>query len=176
MALSASEDRLQRITKAPKNTLVLLKEGVSIESTLARQLDDAMDQTVADRLDLADEFLDMAERLYRSKTDMSRPAIARYYYAMYHAMRAVAYQNHGGDDHEQHTVLPAKGVPNDYPNKDLASNELKDARTLRNEADYEQYPVTRSYFKSAATDLRPKAKAFVSAARQYVTSKGNPYS
>lgn len=176
MALSAAEDRLQRITKAPKNTLALLKEGVSIESALARTLEDAMDRTVADRLDLADEFLDMAERLYRSKTDMSRPAIARYYYAMYHAMRAVSYQNVGGDDHEQHKDLPAKGVPDDYPNKALTSNELKDARTLRNEADYEQYPIARSYFKSAVTDLRPKAKAFVSAARQYVTSKGNPYS
>lgn len=176
MALSAAEDRLQRITKAPKNTLVLLREGISIESALARQLDDAMDQTVADRLDLADEFLDMAERLYRSKFDMSRPAIARYYYAMYHAMRAVSFQFLGGDDHEQHTVLPAKGVPSDYPGKDLASNELKDARTLRNEADYEQYPITRSYFESAAKDLRPKALAFVKTARQYVTSKGNPYS
>lgn len=176
MALSADEDRLQRITKAPKNTLVLLKEGVSIESALAQTLEEAMDRTVADRLDLADDFLDMAERLYRSRSDMSRPAIARYYYAMYHAMRAVSFQSHGGDDHEQHTVLPAKGVPKDYPAQALASNELKDARALRNEADYEQYPITRSYFKSAATDLRPKAKAFVSTARQYVTSKGNPYS
>ena len=175
MALSVTEDRLQRITKAPKNTLILLKEGVSIEAALSQTLDEAMDRTVADRLDLADEFLEMAERLHRSRSDMSRPAIARYYYAMYHAMRAVSFQNFGGDDHEQHTVLPSKGVPNDYPNKDLASNELKDARTLRNEADYEQYPISRSYFRTAVLDLRPKAKAFVSAARQYVTLKGNPY-
>jgi uncharacterized protein (UPF0332 family) len=176
MALSATEERLQRVSKASKNTLILLKEGVSIESSLSRQMDDVMAQTVADRLDLADEFLDMAERLYRSKFDMSRPAIARYYYAMYHAMRAASFQSVGGDDHEQHTALSVKGIPDDYPNKALASNELKDARSLRNEADYEQYPITRSYFQSAAKNLRPVAKAFVSAARQYVTSKGNPHS
>ena len=154
----------------------MIKEGPSIESELSRQVDDVMAQTVADRLALADEFLDMAERLHRMRSDMSRPAIARYYYAMYHAMRAASYQYLGGDDYEQHTVLSAKGIPQDYPNKLFAANELNYARSLRNEADYEQYPVARSYFKAEVKTLRPIAIAFVKSARLYVTSKGNIYS
>lgn len=176
MALTALETRLQRVSKAPSRTLELWKEGVTIEAALSRPLDDVMAQTVADRLDLADDFIAMAERLMRSRFDMSRPAIARYYYAMYHSMRAASFQSLGGDDHEQHTVLSQKGVPNDYPNPSLASNELKNARLLRNEADYEQYPKASSYFKAAAKDLRPVALAFVQSSRHYVTSKGNPYS
>lgn len=176
MTLSTIEKRLQRISKAPQRTLDLLREGVTIEAALSRPMEDVMAQTVADRLNLADDFLDMAERLFRSRSDMSRPAIARYYYAMYHSMRAASFQYLGGDDHEQHTALSAKGIPDDYPQQAVASNELKDARILRNEADYEQYPTTRSYFQSAAKDLRPVATAFVRTARQYVTSKGNPYS
>ena len=145
-------------------------------TVLSRTVDDAAAQTVSDRLDLADQFLEMADRLLRSRgTDMSRPAIARYYYAMYHAMRAVAFESSGGDDHQQHTELSVKGIPTDFPQKELIRNALKDARTLRNEADYEQYPQDRTYFRSEAKKLSPVAANCLSSARQYVRSKGNKY-
>jgi uncharacterized protein (UPF0332 family) len=176
LALTPVEERLHRVTKLPTKTVLLLKEGVSLESYLSRSLDDAMAQTVADRLDLADEFLAMAHALMRSRRDLSRPAIARYYYAMYHAMRAASFQFFNGDDFEDHAALSTKGVPSDYPAAVLASNDLKVARLLRNEADYEQYPSNRTYFKAEARTLRPVATDFVAAARAYVTSKGNPYS
>jgi uncharacterized protein (UPF0332 family) len=173
--LTASEERLQRVTKLPNKLVVLLKEGVSLEAQLSRTLDDAMAQTVADRLDLADEFLTMAGTLLRSRSDLSRPAIARFYYSMYHAMRAVAFQYHKGDDFEEHSTLSSKGVPKDFPQSALASNALKNARILRNEADYEQYPLAKNYFRSEARGLQPVATAFVTDARNYVSSKGNPY-
>lgn len=153
-----------------------MREGVSLEADLSRPLSEIMAQTVADRLDLADEFLSMAQALMRSRTDLSRAAIARFYYAMYHAMRAAAYEHFKGDDYEAHSTLSSKGVPPDYPLQSLASNELKDARILRNEADYDQYPLNQGYFRVQAKTLQPKAVAFVQNARLYVTSKGNPYS
>lgn len=106
---------------------------------------------------------------------MSRAAIARYYYAMYHAMRAAAFEFHKGDDHEQHSVLSQRGIPDDYPKRALAANTLKDARTLRNEADYEPYPAATTYYRKAARALGPVASTFVAEARSYVVSKGNPY-
>lgn len=176
MALTAAEQRLHRVTELERRSLSLMQEGVSIEAALSRTLADAMAQAVADRLNLADEFIHMADALMRSRHDLARAAIARYYYAMYHAMRAAAYQHHSGDDFEAHTVLSTKGVPDDYPSSNVASNELKDARLLRNEADYDQYPSDPKHFSARARDLRPIATRFVATARQYVTSKGNPYS
>lgn len=176
MALTATEQRLHRVTELERKNLALMQEGVSIEAALSRTLADAMAQAVADRLKLADDFIAMAEALMRSRHNLARAAIARYYYAMYHAMRAAAYQHHAGDDFEAHSVLSTKGVPPDYPSSNVASNELKDARLLRNEADYDQYPVDPKYFASRARALRPIASQFVATARQYVTSKGNSYS
>lgn len=176
MAFTQAEERLHRITKLPNKLVLFMREGVSLEADLSRPLSDAMDQTVADRLNLSDEFLSMAQVLMRSRTDLSRAAIARFYYAMYHAMRAASYQHFEGDDYESHSDLSSKGVPPDYPLRNIASNDLKDARTLRNEADYEQYPFNQGYFKAQAKALQPIATAFVQKARVYVTSKGNPYS
>ncbi len=42
----------------------------------------------------------------RGRPPMRRVAVGRYYYAMYHAMRAVVYFRTPGDDHEQHSDLP----------------------------------------------------------------------
>jgi uncharacterized protein (UPF0332 family) len=176
LAFTQAEKRLYRITKLQNKDVLLMREGVSLEADLSRPLSETMAQTVADRLDLADEFLSMAQALMRSRTDLSRAAIARFYYAMYHAMRAAAYQHFKGDDHEAHSTLSSKGVPPDYPLQSVASNELKDARILRNEADYDQYPLNGSYFRVQAKSLQPIATAFVQSARLYVTSKGNPYS
>lgn len=94
---------------------------------------------------------------------------------MYHAMRAAAYQFHQGDDHENHSKLGDTGVPTDYPNRSIAQNTLKNARLLRNEADYDPYPSSTKYFKAVEKNLKPTAAAFVREARIYVQSKGNPY-
>lgn len=173
--LTAVESRLRRVAKLTAKEVLLLKEGVSIEAALSRTMSDALQQVVADRIVLAESFLQTAETLRRSRSDLSRAAIARYYYSMYHAMRAVSFHHQGGDDHEAHSNLFAKGVPNDFPNAVMARNYLKDARLLRNEADYDPYPQSSAYFKSEVKRLAPLSASFVSDSRTYLVSKGNPH-
>ncbi len=175
VALTPVEKRLHRVTKLSARDIRLLKEGVSIESALSRTMTDALHQVVADRVVLAESFLRMADALRRSRADLARAAVARYYYSMYHAMRAVSFHWHGGDDHEDHSDLFQKGVPADFPNALAARNDLKDARLSRNEADYDPYPQSSAYFKSVVRRLAPVATAFVSDSRAYLASKGNPY-
>lgn len=175
MQLTPVEQRLQRVTKLSAREIGLLREGVSVEAALSRTMADALHQVVADRILLSEGFLQTAEKLRRSRSDMSRAAIARYYYAMYHAMRAVSFHNHGGDDHEAHSELFQKGVPADFPNAIAARNDLKDARLSRNEADYDPYPQSAAYFKSVVQRLAPVSSAFVADSRGYLVSKGNPY-
>lgn len=158
----------------PSRDVKLLKEGVSLETDLSRTIQDAMDQAIADRLALADAFLAMADQLRRSRADLSRAAVARYYYAMYHAFRAIVYQVTGGDDSQEHAVLP-KAIPKDFPNQTTAANDLKDARLVRNEADYDPYPTSSNYFKTYAKTVAPVAAHYLAEARAYVSSKGNPH-
>jgi uncharacterized protein (UPF0332 family) len=172
--LQPHEKRLQRLSELVAREISLLKEGVSIEAALSRTVDDAMHQAIADRLSLADDFLAMADRLRRARSDLARAAVARYYYAMYHAFRAVAYQAGRGDDHQEHSQLP-RWIPDDFPDQANAANALKDARLVRNEADYDPYPTSSAYFKAHARSVAPVAADYVSKARSYVRSKGNPY-
>ena len=175
MSITGTEQRLLRVSKLTSRDLALVREGPSLEVALTRPLADIVDQVVSDRLHLAEQFLDMADRMSRSRSDLARPAIARYYYAMYHAMRAVSYSALPGDDHESHSTLFQKGVPSDYPDAATARNALKDARLLRNEADYDPYPQNTSYFRQQMKQLSPIAVAFVATARKYLSSKGNPH-
>lgn len=175
MAITPAEERLRRISKAKATVLGHFREGVTHEGALSRSIADGMDQTVADRVNLADDFLRMADQMLRARGDLTRAAIARYYYAMYHAMRAASYQHHRGDDYEDHSALSSKGVPGDYPNRPTASNTLKDARLLRNDADYDQYPMSRTHWRVQARSLQGTAAQFVADARAYIATKGNPY-
>lgn len=173
--LTPVEKRLHRVTKLSAREIELLKEGVSVEAALSRTMADTLHQVVSDRILLSENFLQMADKLRRSRSDMSRAAIARYYYAMYHAMRAVSFHERGGDDHEAHSDLFQKGVPADFPNAVAARNDLKDARLSRNEADYDPYPQSAAYFKTVVKRLSPVSSAFVADSRAYLVSKGNPY-
>ena len=97
------EQALLRVSKADKKTLGLMAEGVYLSTSTARALLDLQEQTCVDRLTLARELLGAADKLTRSRPAQYRSAISRYYYAMYHAMRAVVYYAYGGDDHNEHT-------------------------------------------------------------------------
>jgi uncharacterized protein (UPF0332 family) len=102
---------------------------------------------------------------------MYRLAVSRYYYAMYHAMRAAAYKYYGGDDHEEHRTLPGK-APDDMPNSALLGNALKNARERRNAADYEPYPKSNAAWMTDATDLRSSARLMLTDVRNYLRVKG----
>lgn len=171
MSLDPSDRRLLRVGESTERELKGFREGVYLESASGRTIDDLLAQTCADRLRLAKRFLAEGDRAMKSRPPMRRAAIGRYYYAMYHAFRAVVFFRTPGDDHEQHSELPA-WVPADFPDADRWKNELKDARLRRNEADYDPYPAADIDFHAAASRLRTEARALVAEARSYLLTKG----
>ncbi|PPT84501.1 hypothetical protein XarbCFBP8149_19440 [Xanthomonas arboricola] len=89
---------------------------------------------------------------------------------MYHAARAATFMSYGGDDHEQHTVLPSK-LPKDFPDAAQHQNSLKNARFERNRADYDPYPRSDDDFSEAAATLVADATLIVSTTRKYLSTK-----
>src|ERR1044071_3277498 len=95
-------------------------------------------QATSDRLQLAGAHLRAGDNLLFAAN--YRSAISRYYYAMYHAARAITYAAHQGDDHERHSILP-RNLPANWNTAPSREIELTDARFLRNQADYDCYPI-----------------------------------
>ncbi|MFD3821594.1 HEPN domain-containing protein [Streptomyces sp. NPDC058625] len=132
---------------------------------------DLQHQSCADRIRLAKTFLNSADRLMKVRPPEYRSAISRYYYSMYHALRAVVYFHEGGDDKESHSTLPG-AVPNDFTNSAIWQNALKDARARRNEADYDPYPINPEDWRNVARDLQSKAPTLLTLAESYLKQKG----
>ncbi|MBI1927864.1 hypothetical protein HYR99_26945 [Candidatus Poribacteria bacterium] len=109
--------------------------------------------------------------MLKSKPPLYRNAISRYYYSMYHAMRACVFVFHGGDDYQEHSKLQSH-IPNDFPTGSNWKNILKNARELRNRADYEPYPKSNTTWKQYALSLKNDADLFLSSTRTYLQNKG----
>lgn len=171
MNATPEDSRLLGISKANRNTLNGFKAGVHLTSASGRSIIDLQHQACADRLGLAREFLAAADRMMRSRPPMFRMALGRYYYAMYHTMRAVVYFDNEGDDHEAHSKLPTH-APGDFTQKAYWENELKDARLRRNEADYDPYPSGDAEFGKTAKHLRGQAHQLVGESTKYLKMKG----
>lgn len=174
MSLTSNERALLRVSKSRKSVLADFKEGVYLESSMGRAIDDLRDQASADRLQFAESFLLVGDRLLRTRPPMFRIAVGRFYYGMYHAMRAVVYFKVYGDDHEQHSELPTK-TPSDFPRAAYWTNELKDARLRRNESDYDPYPADDRSFRTVARDMQTKGHSLATEARAYLKLKGCAY-
>lgn len=168
---STPHQLLLRVSKANKKTLNLFAEGINLHTATARPLIDLQHQACADRIALAKGFLSTADRLMRMRRPEYRSAISRYYYAMYHAIRAVAYFNEGGDDKESHSTLPG-AVPVDFVDSALWQNSLKDARARRNEADYDPYPASLPAWRAVAIDLQGQAPILLALSENYLKQKG----
>jgi uncharacterized protein (UPF0332 family) len=168
------EQALLRVCKADKKTLNLFAEGIYLEGLTARTLRELQDQVSADRLRLATGLLHAGDRLVRSRPPHYRSAVSRYYYCMYHAVRAVVYYVHGGDDYDAHSALPSQ-IPPDFVDSALWQNSLKDGRAHRNDADYDAYPVNRSVWRGVATDMGVQATQLLSLSEQYLRGKGCGY-
>lgn len=123
------------------------------------------------RWNLATEYRRDAKKLLRLRPLPSRSAISRFYYAMYHAMRAACFVFHDGDDHEAHSELPLH-IPGDFPNADIWKNTLKNARLTRNAADYDPYPKSGKIWQRRAETARTDAEALLVETRNYLRSKG----
>lgn len=128
-----SHQVLRRIAEANKIQLGNYKEGIYLTKTSGWSVDDLRHEATSDRMKLARHFLDAGDKLFRARPTQHRSAISRYYYCMYHTLRAVAFFHHEGDDHESHSTLPSH-VPKDFPNGSSWSNALKSARENRNSA------------------------------------------
>jgi uncharacterized protein (UPF0332 family) len=90
-----------------------------------------------------------ANKLMNSNPPSFRDAISRYYYAMYHALRACLFAYHRGDDFEKHSVLPLNIPPDFDPAVDW-EQKMKNARLTRNRADYDLYPKSNTAWRADA--------------------------
>lgn len=144
--------RLIRITKAKKEQVENWKEGVSLEYDSGRTVSVLALGAAADRWRLAIQHRRHGNKLLVTSPPLYRNAVSRYYYAMYHAIRACSYIAHGGDDYQEHRMLPQQ-IPQDFAPGDDWQTKLKNARALRNQADYDPYPKSDRAFKSDALSL-----------------------
>lgn len=126
-------------------------------------------QVVMDRLLLAGEHLRAGDHLLFSS--QYRSAISRHYYAMYHGARAIVFAENRGDDYERHNVLP-RNLPANLPNAATRETELIDARLLRNQADYDAYPLNESDWEADARALAVTAANFLQDCESFASENG----
>ena len=169
MPQTLPNDRLNRLVRAAKEQINYWQEGVSLQTASGRTIPELINKVAADRWHFAYEHRYDANKLLKSKPPLYRSAVSRYYYSMYHAMRACVFVRHQGDDHEQHSKLPKYKLCFD---SDLNwQNILKDARELRNRADYDPYPKSNTAWKQGALGLKKDADLFLSTTRAYLQKK-----
>lgn len=164
-------NRLIRLVEGTSEQINYWKEGVSLQKDSGRTIPELINRTAADRWYFAYEHRHNANKLLKSKPPLYRSAISRYYYSMYHAMRACVFVFHGGDDYQEHGKLPLH-IPSDFPSEANWQNMLRNARVLRNRADYEPYPKSNVAWKQDALDLKKDADLLLSQARTYLENKG----
>jgi uncharacterized protein (UPF0332 family) len=163
-----------RVSKAKNQLIRNWREGVSLESDTGQTIGDLQQRASADRLQLAYDFRRRGNALMRQSPPLYRDAVSRFYYAMYHAMRAVIYFVEDGDDHEEHHQLPTK-MPADFPRASSWANDLKSARERRNSADYEPYPKSNGSWQAHAEELQRRTNDLLPLAKTYLTRKGCRY-
>jgi uncharacterized protein (UPF0332 family) len=169
MPLVLTRARLVRVSKSRKEVVDNWAEGVSLQNDSGRTITELLRIVSVDRWCLAFEHRRQASHLL--KVPMYRSVISRYYYVMYHAMRACTYMSHGGDDHEKHLDLP-KNIPADFDPTVNWQNKLKDARELRNDSDYNPYPKSNLAWRTAAVTLKGDADRLLRLSRAYLKNNG----
>ena len=164
-SLSVNDKVLLHIGTAKAEYLASMKTDGRHPLPLA----DLIKQATNDRLHLASNCLKEAhDHLSQGRF---RPSISRNYYAMYHSARAIVFAFHEGDDFQQHSVIP-KHLPQDMPDFDKLAQDLKNARLLRNQADYDAYPISSQSWQTDATKLTVTASIFLNCCDNYAQSKG----
>jgi len=160
-----------RVSKAKAKELKLWKEGVGLEQQLGQQFPALCARATKDRIELASHFLRTGKRLSKNNGPLNRSAISRFYYSMYHAARAVTFHQRHGDDHEKHSQLPMS-IPDDFPQRAIWGNELKNARELRNAADYDPYPKSDASWFGDVQYLEQQATGLMKECVLYLRNKG----
>ena len=171
MPKALPDKRLIRLAEATNVEINYWKEGVSLQKDSGRTIRELISKAAADRWHFAYEHRHNANKLLKSRPPLYRSAISRYYYSMYHAMRACVFVSHGGDDHKNHGKLPLH-IPGDFPSGANWQNMLRNARVLRNRADYEPYPKSNMAWKQDALELKQDADLLLFTTRTYLQNKG----
>ncbi len=167
----APTSALIRVSKARRRDIAAWNEALHLERLSGRAIEDLRQRSTADRWQLANVFRRQGDRMMSATPPFYRDAVSRFYYSMYHAMRAVVFFVHGGDDHQEHSTLPAH-TPADFTNAAIWQNALKDARERRNAADYDPYPKADRAHRAAALQLQGEARELLRLSREYLRSKG----
>lgn len=163
--------RLLRIGLAKGKEQSAWLEGISLERAAGQTIDQLRCRVVASRFSLAKEMRNQSSYSPLSSMPIQRLTISRSYYVMYHSIRAAAYLFYLGDDHQQHSELPQK-VPNDFPNHAVWANQLKSAREYRNQADYDPYPKSVTYWRNIAATVYADAGNLMPVVAAYLRGKG----
>jgi uncharacterized protein (UPF0332 family) len=166
-----SHVRLKRIGEASASLVNNWREGVSLVSDSGRTIDALTLEVAVARWKLATEYRRDAKKLAGLDRPPFRSVVSRFYYAMYHAMRAACYLYHGGDDHQSHSELPSH-IPDDFPDAEIWKNNLKSARLLRNAADYDPYPKSPGFWQGKAAAIKRDAESLLAETRRYLRLKG----
>jgi uncharacterized protein (UPF0332 family) len=171
MSPKLSDHHLLNFTKGNNQTIKGMEYGIYLATQSGLTLDQLIESASRDRFHLARGFLRSARQAFSQPNPNCRVALARSYYAMYHAARSVAFFVHRGDDHESHQELP-RNLPKDFVERTRWENEIKTARLERNRADYDPYPKGDRAFLTSSAAVLKSAEEFLPAARQYLKRKG----
>jgi len=159
------------ICKAQRDIAESWKRGVALFTATGLDIPALMQKVVEARWRFANGIRIEGHTVLGLAAPNYRLAINRFYYAMYHSMRAVVYHHHGGDDHEKYSVLPTK-VPPGFVDSAIWQNNIKSAREFRNNADYDPYPEADASFAGGAIILRDQADALLQLTRVYLIGQG----
>lgn len=170
MPISLSNVRLIRISKATKSIIENWQEGISLKNISGYETSALMCIVASDRWRLGFEHRRQANIFLKQAKPLYRSAISRYYYAMYHSMRACVYIHHRGDDFEGHSNLFGR-IPSDFDTTINWSNTLKAARDIRNRADYDPYPKTDLAWRKDALTIKANADQLLLITRTYLQNK-----
>ncbi|GAB3331958.1 HEPN domain-containing protein [Marilutibacter aestuarii] len=170
-AIQAKQRIYLEVAKAKKEDLNKWKRGVSIELRAGETIGSLAKKAYEFRVRLAASFLKDARREASRAKPCYRIVIGRGYYAMYHAVRALVYLRHGGDDHESHSTV-ARNLPDDFPDRADWINRFGNARLDRNRADYDPFPLRDASYKAAALRVLSDASELSDVIMAYLQSKG----
>lgn len=163
--------RLLRIGGAESKVQSGWAEGVSIERDAGTTIASLRLRLAAARFKLAQDISRQSIYSPSSAAHVCRLVVSRFYYAMYHSVRAAAYLHYGGDDHQSHSDLPQR-VPRDFPDYNYWGNQLKSAREYRNQADYDPYPKAAKYWRGVACTVSGDASRLMPVVRMYLRNMG----
>src|SRR4051794_28062986 len=124
MPAKLTNAQLLQISKSDAKAIGQFRFGIHIAGSSGLSIDQLLENACRDRFGLAQQNLRSARWALAASPAQCRVGLARSYYSIYHAARAVVYFAERGDDYEAHQELP-KHIPRDFPEHDQWENAIK---------------------------------------------------